>query len=93
MAKKERDIKVPSLCMVDVSEMKFPLVCLYYNASDYPNIYVSRIWESTIPRPTNIRAEYSSLEQAREDILAAGYKIRIKKSPEDLPCVVESYIK
>jgi len=95
----ERDIEklkkinrsVESLCDVDFSGLKFPVIVLFNRPLDFPDGLVARIFE--LERPTNCVCEYRTVEEAREDAQRVGFTHIIPRSKNDDIHIVESYIR
>lgn len=86
---------VDSMIQVDFSEMKFPIITVYEKPLDYPDDYVARVWEiqGSRPKPTNIAITRNSIQEIREDIMAAGFGIRIPRAEDDDPHIVETWMR
>lgn len=85
--------RVPSLTMVDYSDMTLPMVVVYNKPSDFPNMVVARIWDGAWNKPTDVYCVYQSITECREDSVAAGFSICIPRSPQDDKCIVGSYMR
>lgn len=84
------DITVNSLREVDFTGMKMPIITIYEKPLDYPSSYIARVFE--LEKPTNTLICKNSLEECRADIKAAGFKICVPRSENDVLSVVESWI-
>lgn len=84
------DVIVNSLREVDFTGMKMPIITIYEKPIDYPDGYIARVFE--LEKPTNTLIHKSSLEECRADIKAAGFKICVPRSENDVLSVVESWI-
>ena len=93
--KKKGNIIVDSMIQVDFSDLKFPLITVYVKPLDFQGAYVARIWEAVGPRPkpTNKAITRNSLQEIREDIMAAGFEIRIPRAEDDDPHIVETWMR
>ena len=49
---------VPTLNLVDYSEMKMPVVVVYDSPLDFPGKVIARVWEASVNRPTNVYCQY-----------------------------------
>lgn len=77
---------------VDFSEMKLPGIVIYRNPSDYRGKVVGRVFEMVAPSPTNVVIIRESLEEARDDIQAAGFQAVVFRDEEDEEQVVETWM-
>lgn len=95
MTKREGNIIVDSMAHVYFSKLKFPTIVVYENPYDYPDDYVARVWETVWPKPKpmNIAITRNSLKEIREDIMAAGFGIRIPRADDDDPHIVETWMR
>ena len=59
--------KVDSLNLVDLSDMKFPIVVVYNRPLDFPDKIIARVWEGSINKPTNVYCEYDNIDDCRKD--------------------------
>ena len=50
--------RVPTLNLVDYSDIKVPLVVIYDSPKDFPGKVVARVWDGEKNRPTNVYCEY-----------------------------------
>lgn len=82
---------VESLTRVDFSELNFPLVTIYEKPQDFPRDCVARVWDGKGPRPTNTVIVRDSIEEIREDIMAAGFQTRFPRAEDDDPNIVETW--
>lgn len=84
------DVIVNSLGEVDFTGMKMPIITIYEKLIDYPDGYIARVFE--LEKATNTLICKNSLEECRADIKAAGFKICVPRSEDDVLSVVESWI-
>lgn len=84
---------VESMAQVDFSEMKIPMAVIYNSPKDCPGMYLCRIWEGAINRPTNTAMQKSSLDDMREDLQAAGFLIRFPRAEGDDPVILETWMR
>jgi len=84
--------KVDSLNLVDLSDMKFPIVVVYNRPFDFPAKIIARVWEGSINKPTNVYCEYDNIDDCRKDAYSAGFNTKIDRNPADDIHIVESYI-
>jgi len=75
------------------SQLSLPMITVYDHPSDFPNHYVARIWDASIPEATEDFVLYDSLDECRRDVVAAGFLIPIPRDPLDDVSIVVSYIK
>lgn len=87
---KDVSLVVESMAKVDFSEMKIPLIVLYYDTIDFPGQYVARVFE--IDKPTQVCCTYKSKKAAREDAIKAGFNAVIPRNADDFYCIVETYM-
>ena len=50
--------RVPTLNLVDYSDIKVPLVVICDSPKDFPGKVVARVWDGEKNRPTNVYCEY-----------------------------------
>lgn len=55
--------RVPTLNLVDYSDIKVPLVVIYDSPKDFPGKVVARVWDGEKNRPTNVYCEYENLKR------------------------------
>lgn len=80
----------PSFADVDLSDLKLPMIVIYEKPSDFPNHFVARIWEATIPAPTDVAMVESTLDAIHAGI--PGRFIRMDRTPGDDPNILETWI-
>lgn len=84
-------VEVNSFEQVDIEQMIFPLVVVYNGPADYPGKYVARLFDCNVP--TNTVIVKDTLKEVRKDIMKNfPYMIRIKRSAEELKCIVETWM-
>lgn len=83
--------RVNSLTEVDFSELKVPLITVYYDTVDFPGQIVARVFEMN--HPTNIYVSYQSMDAARSDAIDAGFQTLVPRSKDDDPHIVETYMR
>lgn len=83
---------VESLCQVDLSELAFPLATIYEKPLDFPDAFVARIWDGKGAKPTDTMIKRDSLQEIREDIVAAGFITSFIRAEDDDPCIVETWM-
>ena len=81
---------VNSLTEVDFSDLKAPMITVYFNTIDFPGKIVARVFELQLP--TNICVLYETMEDARDDAIEAGFQTLIPRSRTDDPNIVETYM-
>lgn len=84
---------VPSMKLVDFSDMDVPLAVIYNRPEDFPDRVVARVWEGSINRPTNTCCLYPDVDGSRKDLQAAGFELLMARDFRDEPCIVETWIK
>lgn len=85
--------KVPSLVVVDYSDMRMPMIVVYDSPLDFPGKVLARVWEGAINRPTNVYCEYETIAKCREDTQAAGFTVCIPRSSMDDKSIVGTYMR
>lgn len=82
------DITVECLHDVDMSDIRLPIVAVYEHPSDYPDLYIARLYDKD--KPTNVIMKDSNLEgiQRRKP----NHMVRIVRNVMDDPTIVESWI-
>lgn len=60
--------RVPTLNLVDYSDIKVPLVVIYDSPKDFPGKVVARVWDGEKSRPTNVYCEYENLKRCEDDV-------------------------
>ncbi len=84
--------QVETLCDVDFSGLRLPMVTIYNKPRDFPDVYVARVWDGGGPRATNVVRTAPDADSLRKDILAAGFTICFPRSPADDACIVETWV-
>lgn len=84
---------VESMGKVDFSGLKLPLVTIYEKPTDFPDVFVARIWDGVGAKPTNTIITRHSLQEIREDIKAAGFTVRFPRAEDDEPHIVETWMR
>lgn len=80
------------MAQVDLSGLKQPLVTIYESPADFPGVCVARIWEGPGPKPTDTVTVRNTLEELREDIMAAGFRVCFPRAAGDDPAIVETWM-
>lgn len=93
MSRKSTTVFVNSLRDLDLSEIKMPMAVIYDSPKDFPDMYLCRIWEGAGCHPTTATMQKNSLDEMREDIAAAGFTVKIPRSPNDDPVILETWMK
>lgn len=84
---------VDNLTQVDYSELMVPGIIVYDHPTDVPDKMVARVWDLARQRPTNVELRRDSLEEIRQEIMAAGrFAACFPAAPEDVPCIVETWM-
>lgn len=84
---------VPSLTMVDLSDMAAPMVVIYENPADFPSKCIARVWEAALNSPTNTIIVRDTVQECRDDLMAAGFLVCVKRNENDAKCIVESWMR
>lgn len=84
---------VPSLTMVDLSDMAAPMVVIYENPADFPSKCIARVWEAASNSPTNTIIVRDTVQECRDDVMAAGFLVCVKRNESDAKCIVESWMR
>ena len=69
------------------------MIVIYQKPYDFPNAFIARVWEGIGPVATNTMIIRNSLHEIREDIVAAGFTIKLPRSRRDDPVVVETWMR
>lgn len=67
-----------------------PMWTIYDHPRDYPKKFVVRVWYGLVGEPE--RTLHDSLNDARESIIARGGSGFFSPSPDEDPCIVETWI-
>lgn len=67
---------------------RVPIICIYDSPEDYPGKFVARLWDLDKATPYIVIAP--TLDAIRGAIPAG--MMNFPRSPEDAPCIVESWI-
>lgn len=84
---------VPTLNLVDYSEMKMPVVVVYDSPLDFPGKVIARVWEATVNRPTNVYCQYETIAQCEKDAMSAGFIMKFPRSLSDDTHIVATYMR
>lgn len=57
--------RVPTLNLVDYSDIKVPLVVIYDSPKDFPGKVVARVWDGEKNRPRMFTANMKTLKDAK----------------------------
>ena len=74
--------RVPTLNLVDYSDIKVPLVVIYDSPKDFPGKVVARVWDGE-----------KNLKRCEDDVMSAGFIFKFPRTPEDDACIVETYMR
>lgn len=66
-----------------------PIIAIYYNTSDFPGLYVARLFDINKPTPYMVKAQ--TMEELYER-LPLGNMVKIQRAPCDDPVIVETWI-
>lgn len=84
---------VPTLNLVDYSEMNVPLIVVYNSPADFPGKIIARVWEGMNNRPTNVYCEYKNVAECERDIMSAGFVMNFPRNAEDDECIIGTYMR
>lgn len=84
------DRKVDSASQMNLERLKLPLIAIYQNPDDYPGYYIARLFD--IDRPTNVVMMKKELAELQKDIREHTGLVWIKRSPNDVPALVGTWI-
>lgn len=84
---------VPTLNLVDYSEMKMPVVVVYDSPLDFPGKVIARVWEASVNRPTNVYCQYETIAQCEKDAMSAGFIMKFPRSLSDDTHIVATYMR
>lgn len=85
--------KVPSLALVDYSEMKIPMAVIYDSPLDFPGKVIARIFEGATNQPTNVYCEYETVAKAMRDAEGAGFTAYFPRSVSGPKSIAEMYMR
>ena len=88
----KENVIVESLQQVDFSELDLPLVTVYKKPLDFPDAFVARVWDGKGPKPTNTMIKRNTIQEIREDIMAAGFETVFQRAEDDEPHIVETWM-
>ncbi|MCI1959685.1 MAG: hypothetical protein LKJ25_08710 [Clostridia bacterium] len=80
---------VESFLDVDVSNLSFPNITIYFHPDDMPKKAVARLFE--FERPTNICIVKDTIKQCRDDIKKSGFYWVCPRDNKDDSCIVETW--
>lgn len=83
----KQDKIIDSLALVDFSVLRFPVIVVYKEPKDYPDVFVARVWEGDGNFPTNMIVIRETLREIRKDIRAAGFIARFNRQQGDDPVI------
>lgn len=84
------DRKVDSVSQMNFERLKLPLIAIYQNPDDYPGYYIARLFD--IDRPTNVVMMKKELAELQKDIREHTEMVWIKRSQNDVPALVGTWI-
>lgn len=67
-----------------------PMWTIYDHPKDYPEGFIARLWYGETPTLETITGY--TLNQVRGLLLAQGSSLAMVRSPEDDPCIVETWL-
>ena len=85
--------RVPTLNLVDYSEMKMPVVVVYDSPLDFPGKVIARVWEASVNRSTNVYCQYETIAQCEKDAMSAGFIMKFPRSLSDDTHIVATYMR
>lgn len=88
----KENVIVESLQQVDFSELDLPLVTIYEKPLDFPDAFVARVWDGKGPKPTNTMIKRNTIQEIREDIMAAGFETVFPRAEGDELHIVETWM-
>lgn len=83
-----KEQRVESFAAVDMSDLHFPSIAVFYNALDYPGLYVARLFD--LEHPTDVMMVKETLEEIHEGIPPTF--ARLPRSEDDHESVWEVWI-
>lgn len=86
------DVILESFNNLSISKVAiFPIITVYYNTLDYPNIYVARLYDA-VPRPTPTKflVKALTLKEIRNKI--PKNLLMLKRESNDDPNIIENYL-
>ena len=85
------DIEVDSMKEVDLSGLKLPMIAIYQNPDDDPEMYVARVFD--IDRPTNVMMRRACVEDLKREMrVNMPGMVFLHRLPEDVTALVGVYI-
>lgn len=78
--------KVESINSVDMSNLSFPNIAVFYNPKDFPKQFVARVFDGG--KPTNVVMVKDTLEEIVKDIRKNTSFVFIPRDSMDHPSVV-----
>lgn len=86
----ETEQQVHTFAMVDLSDIRFPIIAIYEKPRDYPEWFVARVWNDKNPTDTIMLKR--DLCEIREDIKKNfPWMVRLMRAKNDDPCIVETW--
>ena len=73
---------VPTLNLVDYSEMKMPVVVVYDSPLDFPGKVIARVY-----------CQYETIAQCEKDAMSAGFIMKFPRSLSDDTHIVATYMR
>lgn len=84
------DQDVASIRFVDMSELKLPIIALYYHPDDDPEACVARVWDRD--KMTNVTVRRDEIWGLKRDIEMHTGMVFMNRGKEDVPCLVGAYV-
>ncbi|WP_341285192.1 hypothetical protein [Priestia megaterium] len=73
---------------VDMSDLKLPVITVFYNTLDIPNKYAARLLDAN--QPTNVVVIKDTLDEIR-NIIPPHYTC-LNRDPSDPPTMIETWL-
>ena len=84
------DTVVDSFNIVDISDLKGPIVSMFHNTLDYGDKYVARIFD--FEKPTNIIILRDSIEEIEADVKKSfGISFFVGRHEDDVKSLIGSW--
>jgi len=81
------DKTVRNFDAVDLTDLTFPNIVVYYNTLDYPNVYVARLFD--MDKPTNVVIVKDRFEEIKKSIprFISNKIERSHNDPKEIVCL------
>ena len=85
--------EIGSFLSVDFNGIRLPAIVLYDHPTDMPDKYVARIWDFSIPKPTNTYMASDRIETLHDAVeTALPAMIYMPRRENDHPVIVGVYV-